>query len=1281
MENSATKAANCESISEVMFDVTPDEIAELNDTDLRELVGRLCEAELTSRGLSSVAVTWGGNQTAPDGGLDVRVALTPGTFIEGFIPSSSTGFQVKTPDMARTAILTEMRPAGKIRPVLQELADNAGAYIIVSSHGSTADGALKNRRNALREALNGLANADQLYTDFYDRTRLATWVRLHPGLVTWVKEKIGRSFAGWRPYGPWSGPAEGVEAEYLLDDKLRLHLGKHRDTPAQSIVEAIDELRDELAQPRKIVRLVGLSGVGKTRLVQALFDARIGSRPLAPSLAVYTNLSDNPNPQPTGLASDLIANRARAILVVDNCPPDLHRRLSDLCAAADSLVSVLTIEYDVRDDQPEGTQVITLDTSSPELIAKLVARRYPHISEVDTRTIAEVAGGNARIAIAIAETVRRSETIAGLSDEELFQRLFRQRHNSDDALLIAAQVCSLVYSFEGEALAGDEAELPRLALLADQTPRELYRHVGELLRRDLVQSRSVWRAVLPHAIANRLASRALEDIPYNLIAEQFITNESERLARSFSRRLSYLHEHPRAISIAEQWLRPGGLLGNVIDLNELGQAMLENIAPVAPEATLSALERAGHINRESAIKVWYRHRELITSLAYDPILFERSVSLLVSVATEIFEDREAKGASDTFASLFKLYLSGTHATIEQRLDVIERLLRSSERKCYKLGLAALSELLEANYFASAHQFQFGARSRDHGYEPQTPKDIRHWYSSALALIERLAVVDGIAELELRELLGKKFRSLWTSGHISDELESLSLRFAGKGFWREGWLACRQVMYFDKNRLSTKSYSKISALELKLRPNNLKERIQAIVLGDRNAGLDLGDLEQGDDIASGHKRLERTARELGEMVANDKTTFTEIAPELLQRGNRLWAFGRGLAGASESRCATWMKLVECLGQVPPEQRNIGVLMGYLFELWEQDRILAQTLLDDALNQPFLIAFLPKLHSAVELDKRGVERMKQLLRSGQVPIWNYQNLAGGRTTDRLAGEDLRDLLLLIAEQPDGLNVALDILNMRLFSDRSDQREYEPELLEVGKTLLQHVNFKKTNNHEDYVLAEIVRICLRGTEAGTIAADLAEKLRQAVATHKTNAFEHNDVLKALLEAQPTAVLDTLLKKRGEDLKMGIDVFDHLETFGRNPADEISCQTIVDWCDRDRDARYPFAASIVTFVRRDSKSGPRIWSEHAKALLTNAPDAKSVLAVFVDRFWPTSWTGSRAALVEANAQLLDNLDQKIQSELGSFIVETKAALTQKIVAEKKLEAKRDKEIDERFE
>lgn len=1264
----------------MMFDVTPDDIAQLNDVDLRELVGRLCEAELASQGLSTAAVTWGGNQTAADGGLDVRVALPLGTSINGHIPRFSTGFQVKTPDMARAAILAEMQPHGAVRPVIQDLADECGAYVIVSSHGSTADSALRNRQNALREALTGVVNAAQLHTDFYDRTRLATWVRQHPGLITWVKEKVGRALVGWRPYGPWSGAAEGVDAEYLLDDKLRLHLGGHRNAPEQPVTNAIDELRDGLAQPGKMVRLVGLSGVGKTRFVQALFDARIGSRPLPPSLAVYTNLADNPDPQPIGLASDLIANRTRAVLIVDNCPPDLHRRLSDLCAASGSTVSVLSVEYDVRDDQPEGTQVVTLDTSSPELIEKLVRRRFSHLSEVDARTVAEASGGNARIAIALAGTVEQSETVADLSDDELFQRLFRQRHDPNDALLLAAQACSLVYSFQGEAMAGDDAELPRLAALADQAPRELYRHIGELFRRDLVQQRSVWRAVLPHAIANRLAARALEDTPYDLIDQQLVTGGTDRLARSFSRRLAFLHEHPRAVAIVDRWLAPGGLLSDATAFNDLGREMFNNVAPVSPEAALAVLERASGSDPEVAAMVVKQHRLLLRSLAYDALVFDRSASLLALAATQSSDKQVSKETSDTFASLFTIYLSGTHATIEQRLRVIERLLRSDEPEPRSLGLAALDKVLKTVHFSAHHPFEFGARSRDYGYWPGTKDDVTRWYGTALALIERLAFTDGVLMPELGGLVARNFRGLWTSAHMLLDLEGLARRFAADRFWREGWAACRRTMGFDGNRLTPASFSRLSALEAELKPTTLSERVRAVVFGDRSGGLDLEDFDLEGDIESKLQRLETIATELGAAVAVDEAAFADLLTDLLRGGNRALAFGRGLARASEDGRATWSKLVESLEELPLEQRNVQVLRGYLAELWEKNRELAQNLLDAALEQATLIRFIPELHSAVQLDTRGIERLKRALNSGQVPVWMCRNLALGQTTSQLAGNVLRDLLLLIAEQSDGFDVALEILYMRFYSDRTAQRQYEPELLEAGRELLRRFRFTHNSEHDNHLLAEVVRACLAGSEAAPLAAEFTDQMRRAVAAYETYAFNNDGLVKALLTVQPTAVLDALFKGDDSEQQEGVKVFDHLHSQS-NPADEISCADLIAWCNRDCEKRFPLAASFVSFARGGEESGFQGWSEHAKALLANAPEPGSVLTVFVERFRPMNWGGSRAALMEANARLLDSLEEETVSNLTLIISEAKAKLAREVEEMREQETVNDRVRNERFE
>ena len=136
--------------------------------------------------------------------------------------------------------------------------------------------------------------------------------------------------------------------------------GRQETQPGLSAIEGIHAIRNILRNPKGIVRLVGLSGVGKTRLVQALFDDQVGQHNLDPAFAAYTNLADGPNPQPTALASELIACNNRVILVVDNCTPELHHRLSEHCRSDRSSLSLITVEYDIREDQPEGTDVFHL---------------------------------------------------------------------------------------------------------------------------------------------------------------------------------------------------------------------------------------------------------------------------------------------------------------------------------------------------------------------------------------------------------------------------------------------------------------------------------------------------------------------------------------------------------------------------------------------------------------------------------------------------------------------------------------------------------------------------------------------------------------------------------------------------------------------------------------------------------------------------------------------------------------------------------------------------------
>jgi hypothetical protein len=995
-----------------MFEITPDDIAHLNDENLRAVVARLCEAELRGRGYSTSCVTWGGNQNAADGGIDVRVALPPGSVTDGFVPRPATGFQVKQQDMPAGEIIDEMRPKDVIRPSIQDLADQSGAYIILSSQGSTTDTALTSRRDAMKEAMQGVPNADQLLLDFYDRTRIATWVRSHEGLIPWVREQVGRAIAGWHSYGSWAYAPDPVTAEYLFDDKLRIQPSKRDTDTGVSALEGIRQMRNKLREPRSVVRLVGLSGVGKTRLVQALFDDRVGVQSLNPSLAIYTNIADSPNPQPTGLASELVAAGTPAILVVDNCPSELHQRLSEVCRQEHSKLSVITVEYDIREDEPEGTEVFTLETSSPELIEKLLRRRFPTISQIDARTIADFSGGNARIAIALAATIERNGTVAGLTDDQLFQRLFLQRNAPDESLYHAAQACALVYSFQGEDVSDTgEAELVRLGKLVGKNPQELYRSVAELQRRDLVQQRSVWRAVLPHAIANRLAATALQNVPQAEIEMLLITASPARLMKSFSRRLGYLHASKEAARIVKKWLGSGGLLENVAGLDDLGRAMFKNVAPVAPDGALAALERTllGPHGEEAA-KECKAYCDLLRSLAYDAALFERCIALLVKIVTTDDVNAQAHG-TQLFISLFHIILSGTLATIEQRAKVVESLLASPDRKRRTLGVLALKAVLETWQFHSTSSFDFGARSRDFGYWPRTREEWQHWFGAALKVVESFACGEGPVAPQARAALAESFRGLWLKAGVPDEIANVCRAIRKSRFWPGGWLAVRQTLDLDGKELDEARLTTLLAIEADLRPADLVQKVRAVVFSTRLQGVDFEDFEDHstEDIGTRMARTEALTQDLGKAVATERTFLTELLPEIVASDGRLWSFGQGLLEGAVDAEEMWNHLVAALAATEESVRKPQVLNGFLHQLRGRNPALANTLLDNTVEHETLARWYPFLQVSVDLEERDVARLKRSLALGKAPAEMYRHLACGRATDPIPAPDLKELVL--------------------------------------------------------------------------------------------------------------------------------------------------------------------------------------------------------------------------------------------------------------------------------
>ncbi|QSF46195.1 hypothetical protein [Paenibacillus tianjinensis] len=1268
-----------------MLDITGNDIAELNDSDLRSLIGLLCEAEIRNMGLPVAGVTWGGHQNASDGGIDVRVELTSAFQNDGFIPRSNTGFQVKKPDMPRSAIIEEMRPNNKLRQVIRDLADNNGAYIIVSSQGSTADSTLRNRKVAMQSAVADYPKAARLKVDFYDRGRIASWVRVHPALILWVRNKIGRPIQGWKSYGNWANCPGGMEEAYFTDSHVRLYNSTRLQSDALSVSEGIDELRGVLSRPGASVRLVGLSGVGKTRLVQSLFDGRIGEKPLNSSQVFYTDISDSPHPDPRNFAEMLIAFQKPLILVIDNCPPELHRKLTIICSSAGSQLSLLTVEYDVRDDQPEETEVYRLEPASSDLIEKVILSRFAHITETGARTIAEFAGGNARIAITLAKTIERGEDITQLRDHDLFERLFQQRNLPDSKLLKVAEVCSLVYSFDIRISEVDESELKLLGSLRDLSDRELYENVVDLKRRELVQQRGHWRAVLPHAVANRLAERALQSIPAYIITDTFLRDGSKRLLKSFSRRLGFLHNSQAAIEISREWLSETGLLGNIMNLNEPGITLLRNIAPVNPNLVLSLLE--GVVNQENPHIFFSRENNhfcdftrLLRSIAYDPLLFERATHLLCRFALAEQSDENFNSIRKLLKSLFYIYLSGTHATPEQRLSVISTLLESAAEDRVDLGVSLLSAALEAWNFSSSNSFEFGARARDYGWSPKTKADINHWYKTFLDYISPLVASENSLAAKLREVLSMKFRGLWTRAAMYDELEAVTNLIAEKHVWNEGWTAVKSTIRFDAKVMTPSIVDRLNNLAKILAPTTLIGKARLYTLSGYKNALDLIDtIEEESDSTESYTKIQNTARSLGKEVGSSMELVDELLPELLSHeGIRIFDFGQGL---SESICnprSIWENMLHHLHSIPVSKRNFQLLRGFLSGLSNTNNDLCENLLNEAVTCQLLSASFPIIQTSVSINKEGIERLKKALQLESAPIWMYRNLSYGRAFDSINDSDFCELIKLIASKSDGSNVAIEILHMRIHGEKKEN--IGDEIIALGQELLVKYSFNHVNAaHKDYELAKLVEYFFSNEEAAGNIRLVANKIAAGLENYEIHLTDFDDVLVAIASTHPLIFLDAFLVEY-EEVIYGISrlVSDDLHS-SINPLTVINDDIILSWCGINPEVRYPRIASVILPYKN---IGDGIdWSPLAITLIRNSSDPVTILKEFKHAFRPTSWSSSRAEIMQKFIPLISHLKQHEDPNVSQWAIQEEKIFREEVRSEREWELARNRERNERFE
>lgn len=1278
-----------------IFDIEKDDLLRLSDLQLEELIARLAEAEVAAHGHSPAYVNWSGSINAPDGGIDIHVQVPVEQMKTGFLERADTILQAKKHSMPKAKITSEMVTGRKLSSTISEQAAKGGSYIIVSLADDCSPLMKEDRLQAMQDAVAGDPNSGNLHLGFYDRSKLAQWLRQHPSIMLWAKRKLGQGYSGWQPYGAWSNPPEGTTDTLISAPGVTVTLPSGKGQKL-GISDAIDPMRELIRSTKKAVRITGLSGVGKTRIVQALFDETVGTNALDRTIAVYVDTGEDPDPSATAMLDRLIAEGRQTIMILDNCPSELHSSLANKIPAAGGKVSLITVEYDIRDDKPQTTEVIHIEAVGPEVAEQLLLRRFPNIGQNNARRIAAFADGNARVSLAIAERVEEGESLAQLSDAQLFDRLFEQRNHPDDDLRAQAEILSLVYSFSVAAVEDGQTELEVLGLISGHSAIELSRSVSRLLGRHVVQKRAHWRAILPHAIANKLASAALDSIPAAQLRATFEVAGCQRLLMSFAHRLGLLHDHPVAKEIVESWLLPGGLLGQITELDDMAARMLDYIAPVAQDALLDRIEAVLTVDDFKGMKQGYNPRRttilnLLQLLAYEPSAFERCIRLLIHVADHEEENNSNNSVRNQITPFYQAYLSGTHATLVQRIAVMNECLSSIVAGRRSLGFQMLSTALEDRWTRFGWN-EFGARPRDYGLHPNHD-ELVEWRSAFIDVTVQLGT-SGTPELAepARLIMANTFRGLWRQPAIRDKLVEAAYTLHAHHPWGEGWKAVRSTIYFDHTKRNDEDDVEplpdtLAALERKLEPHDLIPSIMTYVLSKGAYYWDLDvnfDHSNPNSYHESERRLESKAFRLGEEFATSDHKLEELGTSLFSND---WlpyraAFGRGMARGAHDLRTVWLLLIEQLERQPEGHNNFLIFKGFLEETGSIDPALAQELLNQCAKNPLLRKDLVYLHPWGKFTETDLNRCLALLDDPDIHPGMYEPILWRDEYGHLPRDRVLDLARRLLSKPNGDSVVLAALSMRLHGKEGVVDTLGPEFRRVGlRAAIQSLSRKHNGpgGSMDHQMECVINAALRfdGNEAEK--QEWLNTIFSVVDKHNGYVHSFPNAIGTTVALMPVAFLNRVFEGSEEQQKRR-KFFIGYSGYRQSTLAKIDADVLIAWCKAKNDIGVwaPIASGINLW--EEGEEGLTM-SEPALRLLEAAPEPEAILEEYAGRVAPLSWSGSRANVMQPRADAIKKLIGHDRAEIAEAARTVSAKLVDWIEREKASEKREDMEHEQRFE
>jgi hypothetical protein len=1223
----------------LIFETETKSIKQLDETQLQKILKKLSVLEASQFGIPLSSISIVENTKAADGGVDGQVEwISPILKFEhpnlnltqnDYFPSSLIIFQCKATKIPKEKCIAELveKKTGQVKQSLDDLFLRNGDYILFTTEEINKAG-VDLRIDAMRQKLKELGKpyADAAKIHIYDASKIATWCSKYLNATVTVNNWLGKSFiSGLKSYEEWSQNRHFLRFQFSTDSKLSGFL---------------EQLRKQFNDQRQVSRIIGLPGLGKTRLAFEVFKPEASSSLY--QQVVYLDAAYGV-PHIAASVSDFIRQGLRGIIVVDNCDLTLHIQLTNEITRSNSNLSVLTIDYNFDRD---ASAFIKLEPHADSVIKCMLEPEYKH-KILDLDRVVDFAQGFPQMATLLVDArLTDDPNLGNLSNDDLVRRLLWGSGAVDKEEQEFLKSCALFDQFGFKDDVQYEADF-----IADQMLNisydKFYEHLIKFKKRGIIRTHGRYAQMIPKPLSIRLASDWWTTKSPERTRKMITSPLPGQLSDALCSQVARLDFLPEVKELTHQLCGCQGPFGQAEEiLSERGSRLFCSLVDTNPAACVDALERVlANLNNEDLKNIKGKvRRNIIWSLekiCFHRDSFSKGARLMLLLATAENE-KFSNNATGQFLQLFDTYISGTEADPKMRLNVIREALLTSDSNQIKLAVKALEKALpkisSGRWLGSENQGS-GKALRD--WQPKTWDEVYEYWDTALKMLASLAVELSEIGQFAQNAIANNIRGLMRYHRFKVLNDTINLIIDKHGnYWPGALSEIRASLCYDKKFLSVADIENLKNWDTKLQPNNIRDQLKLFVCES------LIELDANDEAKpiQNDPYVENLSKLAEKFVDNPAPFIDNFDVLLVGHQANSYEFGKILGNIAQNLDELINQGLNILKTVPSDERNPLILVSLFNQLRIKNFNASGPILDRIAKDDSLVEYYPRFLQKALLTKTELNILIRLIKENKLSVDSAETFTLNKSLAHLKSFELSDFLSEIADfEPKGAWIALEIISNHRRNQKKLSKGLKDKLVILIKRL--KITPKSGSDSDFHYWQEEVKFLLK-TENKEIAVLIARQIVEWIEEPNYFAMIHffGPIIAILFEKYPQSVWplfsNTIKKMEAKNNFKLVHLLKESNGLDKTIYHvlKLKKEYLLQWCQENTSFAPKFLAQIIPIIQVDKDKGT--LHELSLMLINEYGNDQEVLQALEQNIGTFSWIGSLVKIYKIQEEGLESIE-----------------------------------------